>query len=139
MNIHKYFRQIIVIYLIITFLLRFVNNKNLRKNLQHIDELQYKYDEALVSNINNYDRFDKMVKVGRWLLNIALNEAKINKKFVQEWYWLLFTKLLYLSHNIIRHRKVQKICNCNFEGKCVTVVVSVKRVKKGKLWELKIY
>jgi len=49
------------------------NNINLRKDLQHIDELQYKYDETLVSNINNYDRFDKMVKVGRWLLNIALN------------------------------------------------------------------
>ena len=41
------------------------NNINLRKDLQHIDELQYKYDETLVSNINNYDRFDKMVKVGR--------------------------------------------------------------------------
>jgi len=38
---------------------------DLRKDLQHIDELQYKYDETLVSNINNYDRFDKMVKVGR--------------------------------------------------------------------------
>jgi len=41
------------------------NNINLRKDLQHIDELQYKYDETLVSNINNYDRFDKMVKVDR--------------------------------------------------------------------------
>ena len=39
------------------------NNINLRKNLQQIDELQYKYDAAPVSNIYNYDRSDKMVKV----------------------------------------------------------------------------